>query len=213
MRFFQTDPGSPVADLLVPHFLRAGRAAVLRDPARTTLARAVQLLDEWDRRYTLENRRAVLFEAAVQMLGRLTWDELIAEGDSVPRQQPSGALLAALLEEPRSIWWDDRRTPEVEDRDAILARALEQGFARTVDRYGDPEGAGWRWAEVRRMNIHHLLRLRPLSRLGVSVVSGTGTLSPSGERVLMVPVGGWWWSWATKYAPGLLIPAGSRATR
>lgn len=181
MRFYQTDPGSPAADLLVPHLLRAGRAAAERDRSREGLARAVALLAEWDRRYTLENRRAVLFEAALQQVGRLTWDELIAEGDSVPRVQPGGDILAALLEDPRNPWWDDRRTPEVEHRDMVLARALERGLEAAVARYGAPGSQGWRWAEVRQMNIHHLLHLRPLSRLGVPIVSGTGTLSPSGE--------------------------------
>lgn len=180
MRFFQTDPASPAADLLVPHLLRAGRAAIQRDPSRAGLARAVELLAEWDRRYTLESRRAALFETALQQVGRLTWDELIAEGDSIPRVQPAGDILAALLDDPRSPWWDDRRTPEVEDRDMILVRALERGLEVALARHGEPDGQGWRWAEVRQMNIHHLLRLRPLSRLGVPIVSGTGTLSPSG---------------------------------
>lgn len=179
MRFFQTDPGSPAADLFVTHLLRAGAAAAAADPTRTTLVRAVRLLGEWDRRFTMDNTRAPLFDAALQALGRLTWDELIPPGDSVPRRLPGQDLLAALLEDPRSPWWDDRRTPVVEDRDTILARALERGLEMALERHGSPDGPGWRWSEVRRMNIHHLLRLRPLSRLGIPVASGVGTLSPS----------------------------------
>lgn len=180
MRFFQTDPGSAAADIFVPHLLRAGADALRRDSSRVELARAVRLLGEWDRRYTLENRRAALFEAALTMLGRLTWDELITEGDSIPRMQPNQDLLVALLEDPLSPWWDDRRTPAVESRDEILARALESGLALAVERHGDPDGPGWRWSEIRHANMHHLLRLGPLSRLAVPMASGTGTLSPSG---------------------------------
>jgi penicillin amidase len=180
MRFFQTDPGSAAADIFVPHFLRAGAEAVRRDSSRAELARAVRLLGEWERRYTLENRRAALFEAALTMLGRLTWDEVILAGDSIPRLQPSHDVLVALLEDPLSVWWDDTRTPTLEDRDAILAQALERGLALAIERHGDPDGPGWRWGEIRHANIHHLLRLPALSRRGIPVISGTGTLSPSG---------------------------------
>jgi penicillin G amidase len=180
MRFFQADPGSAAADIFVPHFLRAGAEAVRRDSSRVELARAVRLLGEWDLRYTLENRRAALFEAALTMLGRLTWDELIPAGDSMPRVQPNQDLLVALLEDPQSPWWDDRRTEVVESRDEILARALEGGLALAMERHGDPDGPGWRWADIRHANIHHLLRLPALSRLGIPMTSGTGTLSPSG---------------------------------
>ncbi|MFN2317775.1 MAG: penicillin acylase family protein, partial [Gemmatimonadales bacterium] len=180
MRFFQTDPGSAAADIFVPQFLRAGADALRRDSARVELSRALRLLGEWDRRYTLENRRAALFEAALTMLGRLTWDELIPAGDSIPRFQPNHDLLVALLEDPLNPWWDDRRTAAVETRDEILALALESGLALAIERHGDPDGPGWRWAEIRQANIHHLLRLAPLSRLAVPMASGTGTLSPSG---------------------------------
>lgn len=180
MRFYQTDPGSAAADIFVPHFLRAGVSAMQTDSSRGDLARAVRLLGEWDRHYTLENRRAALFESALMMLGRLTWDELIPKGDSIPRPQPNQDLLAAMFEDPQSVWWDDRRTEAVETRDDILAQALEQGLALAIERHGDPDGPGWRWAEIRHANIHHLLRLPALSRLGIPMTSGTGTLSPSG---------------------------------
>lgn len=179
MQRFQVDPGSAAADLFMPYLQQAVTTGMQRDSGRTVLARAGRLLAEWDHRYTLENRRAVLFEQVLSTLGREVWDELIAEGDSLPRMQPGQDVLAALLLDPASSWWDDRRTPEVEDRDALLARAMERGLARTVDRYGEPDDPRWTWSQIRTSNIHHLLRLTPLSRLGIPAASGTGTLSPS----------------------------------
>jgi penicillin amidase len=179
MRRFQTDPGSAAAEYFIPQLLGAAARVLARDTLRTDLALASSLLAEWDRRYDLTSRRAVLFEQVLQALGRLAWDELIAEGDSVPVIQPGQDLLAALMAEPASPWWDDRRTAEVEDRDALLARALEAGLVRTLARYGEPGDPRWIWSGIRRMNIHHLLRLGPLSRTDIPVPSGTGTLSPS----------------------------------
>ncbi len=80
MRRFQTDPGSPRADWMVPAFLAAAHSVSGDD----TLARAATLLAQWDRRYTKDNRRAVLFEAAMEELPALLWDEL----DDPPRRPP-----------------------------------------------------------------------------------------------------------------------------
>jgi len=179
MQRFQTDPGSAAADRFVEQFLRAAAAVLATDSSRTALARAARLLGEWDRRYSLDSRRAVLFESALGALGRLTWDELIPAGDSVPAVQPAQEILAALLDQPDNPWWDDRRTAAVEDRDVTLARALEVGLERAIARYGEPEGNGWTWSAIRRMQVRHLLGLPALSRRDLALASGTGTLNPS----------------------------------
>ncbi|HXG44115.1 MAG TPA: penicillin acylase family protein [Gemmatimonadales bacterium] len=173
MRRFQTDPGSEAAELIVPALL----AAAGRRPVDDTLARAARLLAEWDRRYTRENTRAVLFEAALGALRELLWDELDALEPALPR--PADAILVALLHDPSNPWWDNRETPERDDRDAVLARALREGYRRTVARYGPAEGGGWVWSRIRHANIRHLLGIPALSALGIPVQGGPGTLNPS----------------------------------
>jgi penicillin amidase len=173
MRRYQTDPGSPAADILVPAFLAAAR----RFPAEDSVQRAATLLAAWDRRYTRENTRAVLYEAAVQQLQSLLWDEL---GKIPP---PALAVTAALLRDSASVWWDDHRTDGVrEDRDRLLTRALARGLSETIERHGEPDGGGWRWERVRHANIYHLLRIRSLSALGVPMQGGQSTLNPSSGR-------------------------------
>ena len=184
MRSFQTDPGSARADAFVPLLLAAARAAV---PADDTLQQAARLLAEWDRRYTRENRRAVLFEAAMAALNRLTWDELIparARGDTAARPiaVPEEMVLLELLSDSASVWWDDRRTPERESRDVILAKALREGLVRTLQDHGPPDGEGWLWSSAHHVNINHLLRLPALSALDLPVQGGQSTLSPSPGR-------------------------------
>ena len=176
MRRYQTDPGSPLADRFVPAFLNAAR----RFPARDSLQRAARLLGQWDRRYTKESSRAVLYEEAMRQLSPLLWDELYPEGSRSELSPPGLAVVAELLADSANPWWDDRTTPAiVEDRDAILAEALARALTEVVSRYGQPDGGGWRWERIRHANIYHLLRIPALSALGVPVQGGTSTLNPS----------------------------------
>ncbi|HWA58643.1 MAG TPA: penicillin acylase family protein [Gemmatimonadales bacterium] len=172
MRRYQTDPVSAAAERFVPALLAAGH----RYAADDTVRRATALLGEWDLRYTLDNTRAVLYENTMRQLGRLLWDEL----DSLP--QPSGSLLAALLQDSTGAWWDDHRTPEVEDRDRLLARALAAGLTETIRTRGEPDAGGWRWEKIRHANIYHLLRIPALSALDLPIQAGQSTLNPSSGR-------------------------------
>jgi penicillin amidase len=177
MRQFQTDPGSASADLFVPAFL----AAAARHAGTPEARRAAQLLAEWDRRYTRENTRAVLFEAAMGELTKLLWDELRPADPALPRPPyPASAVIAALLVDSSSIWWDRAETTDlVEQRDDILVSALAAGLAEATRRHGDPELGGWRWEKIRHARINHLLYLGSLSALEVPVQGGQNTLNPS----------------------------------
>lgn len=178
MRRFQTDPGSARADLFVPYFLAAARAHAASGD--TVLARAATLLAQWDRRYTMDNTRAVLFELAMRELQRRLWDELEPDSTTGPAVTPSDAMIAELLTQPASAWWDDRRTRSVvETRDDIVAASLRAALVDARRRYGAPDAGGWTWSRIRQANIYHLLHLPSLSRLGIAVQGGPGTLNPS----------------------------------
>jgi penicillin amidase len=182
-RRYQTDPGSARADLFVPYFLAAAQRVLARanmDTESARLSEASGLLSQWDRRYTRDNRRAVLFEAAMQELVARTWDELAVTPGSARRVvTPPSGVLAELLADSASAWWDDRGTRQVEQRDDILVASLVAALTATRSKYGDPNGDGWRWDRIRHANINHLLRLPTLSALDIPVQGGPGTLSPS----------------------------------
>jgi penicillin amidase len=177
MRRYQTDPVSAATSIFLPALLAAAR----RFPDRDSLQRAAALLNAWDGRYTVENTGAVLYQAAIEALPALLWDELDALS---PRPSglsyPAMAVAARLLHDPASPWWDDRRTPnQREDRDALLARALVQGYASVLRQHGAPEAGGWRWDQVHTASISHLLGIPALSLSGIPVQGGPTTLSPS----------------------------------
>jgi penicillin amidase len=179
MRRYQTDPGNARADFFVAVLLSAAAAMT---PTDDTLRTAARLLADWDRRYTRENERAVLFEAAMDALADVVWDELIAPGDSSPPRgnaAPSAAVLASLVHDSTSVWWDDRRTPERETRNVLLARSLRTGYLTAVRAHGTVEAGGWRWERIRMANINHTLRIPALSALSIPVQGGNGNLNPS----------------------------------
>ena len=183
MQRFQTDPGSARADLFVPSFLLASQHALLRNSKTVdldALMKGRQLLVQWDRRYTKDNRRAVLFEEAMRELVNRTWDELATDSVSTRRvATPPSAVLAELLSDSLSAWWDNRSTAQAEQRDDILAASLAAAYLTVRARYGDPSSDAWRWDRIRFANVHHLLRIPALSALNLPVQGGPSTLSPS----------------------------------
>ncbi len=154
-----------------------GSAPAALPRTQADLAVAARLLAAWDGTYTPDNERAALFEETLAALDSLLWDELNDEnGDRVAT--PRETVLWTLASAPGSPWWDDRTTPEAEDRDALLRRALAAGLARTRAKHGAEDGGGWAWSAARRFNIHHLLRVPGLSRLGLAATGGPGLPSP-----------------------------------
>jgi penicillin amidase len=183
MRRFQTDPGSPRADVFVPELLAAARRIEARGRGDSVLLRAARLLGEWDRRYTRENERAVLFERTMSELANRTWDELRPAGSARHAWTPPSSTLYRLLADSASLWWDDRATKDArETRDDIVAASLRAALQNVVDRYGAPEAGGWRWSRVQTANIYHLLQLDGLSELRLPIQGGPVTLNPSQGR-------------------------------
>ena len=183
MRLYQTDPGSARADAFVPLFLQAAAHEDSIGKGTAKLREATKLLAQWDRQYRRDNRRAVIFEAAMRDLARRTWDELTPDPQSVSAEflgiVPESQILLELARTPNSPWWDNKGTPVIEDRDAILAASLAAGYDSVSARNGSPESDAWIWSNRRKANIRHLLRIPALGALGVSLQGGPGTLNPS----------------------------------
>ncbi len=169
---FQTDPGSPRADVFVYAFLEAAGGD------GHGMSEAGLLLAEWDRRYTTENTHAALFELAMDELADRTWDELVgSDGERVAT--PRTSVLAALLTDPANAWWDDRATAGVEERDDILNASLDAALLTARDVYGPETEGGWTWSRVANANVVHFLGMSPFSALNLPVRGGPETLNPN----------------------------------
>ena len=178
MRRFQTDAESEQTNFFLPPMLDAVARIAATGSADTAAIRGAALLREWDGRFTPDNERSVLYDAVMDELTQRTWDELRGTAQLRRGPTPSSAVLAQLLQEPASVWWDDQATPARETRDSIFVASVAAAYRRVSQRYGPP-GPRWRWSGIRTATINHLLRIPALSRRKVPMQSGRGTLSPS----------------------------------
>jgi penicillin amidase len=179
MSRYHTDPGNERAELFVAAFLDAAERVLAVAPEEQ-LAQAAQLLGEWDRRYTKDNERAVLFEAAMSLLTNGTWDELLSRNTGSRVATPGQSMLAVLLEYPDDPWWDHGSTEDLrETRDDILTSSLLDAMEQVKDDYGLPEDGGWRWDKIRHANIRHILGFPALSVTELPIQGGSGNLNPS----------------------------------
>ena len=167
MRRFQTDPGSARALYFLPYFAHAAA----RQGADPRAREAARLLAQWDGRYTVDNTRAVLFERAMHELTVRAWAPLAAPGGDLVAT-PESNVLAALLADSTSAWWAHHA------RDSVIVASLAAAFDTVTERYGAPDGGGWRWDRVKTVNIEHLLRIPEFSRRGLAAPGGPMTLSP-----------------------------------
>lgn len=186
---YQTHPASVRVPQFLPAFLAAGGTGaagetgegggtgVAGETEAAQAAHAARLLAEWDGRYDLANERAVLFEAAMEALEDAVWDELEVD-DGERAATPGSAVLRTLLAQPNSPWWDDRATPAVEDRDALLVGALAEALRQVRARHGPEADGGWAWRNAGRHNVYHLLRIPALSRLELPAKGGPQLLNP-----------------------------------
>lgn len=178
MRRFQTDPTSEQTTFFLPAMLDAVSRATVAGAIDTAAVRGAALLGEWDGRFTQDNERAVLYDAAMDELTQRTWDELRRAPNARRGATPSVTVLATLMHDPNSLWWDDRATPQRETRDSILVASVGAAYRRVAKQYGPP-GPRWRWSGIRTATVNHLLRLPGLGRSKIPMSSGRGTLSPS----------------------------------
>ncbi|MFY1652854.1 penicillin acylase family protein [Solwaraspora sp. WMMB762] len=177
MRAMQMDNYNGFAATVVPALL----AAPLAD-GDENVAQARDLLRGWDFQQPAETpaasaAAAAFYNATLLHLVRRTFDELPA--GRLPGAGDDGwETLRPLLAEPRSPWWDDKRTPVTETMNDMLSLAMSDAERELSDRLGDDPTA-WRWGDL------HTLALENGS-LGQSGIAPVEMLFNRGP----VPVGG-----------------------
>jgi penicillin amidase len=115
------------------------------DTAR--LAEALELLRAWDRRAVRDSAGAALFEAFRLHLIDLTFGDELGEQLLGKARGSATEALVDLLADETSPWFDDVTTPEVETRDEILLRALEEAVEELTETLGRGMDR-WRWDDL-----------------------------------------------------------------
>jgi len=176
MTRIQLDTRHPAAASLVPHLLRVDLAGSYAEDGQ-------KLLADWDHDQPAGSSAAAYFNVVWSNLLSVTFHD-----DLNRRAWPDGGsrwvrVVEEILQDPRSPWWDDVDTPEVETRDDVLRTAMVRARDElTTRRSVEPED--WEWGHLHRLDLAHdafgEVGFAPLRRLfgstGWKVGGGSSTV-------------------------------------
>ncbi|MGA9533997.1 MAG: penicillin acylase family protein [Anaerolineales bacterium] len=135
----QGDNHNPMADVLVPLLTQLS----FDDPA---LEQAVTSLSAWDRQDHMGSAEAALFNVFWGRLLNRTFFEDLGEGP-LPSSSRAFQVVAALVDQPDSLWWDVPDTDQIETRDDLLRWSFETAYDELVQTLGN-DPAGWHWGDL-----------------------------------------------------------------
>ena len=137
------------------------------------LADALDLLRTWDGRAVRDSVGAALFEAfRLHLIGLTFGDEL---GEQLLRRARgmAGVALLDLLADEASPWFDDVSTPQVETRDEILLKALEEAVDELTEKLGR-NMARWRWGDLHTATFEN----QSLGQSGIGLIEAIFNRGP-----------------------------------
>ena len=143
--------------------------------------RALELLRTWDMNMRADSSAASILSVFYELLiDRVFSDELGDDGLTLFKRTtrvPTLSLDHLLFRLPESIWFDDLRTPEQEDRNRIVAETFRNTISYLKETLGEnPDG--WEWGKLHRVSMRHPFGekwyLRKFFTIGPEPVGGDG---------------------------------------
>jgi penicillin amidase len=199
MKPIQCDAYDKAAERFVPILLQEIKKADLKDPLAK---RAIQELEKWDYIASTNAIGPAIWLRWFEIYRAQVWnDEWKSRGIEQPNgswgfsgsnhREPELEVLEYLTREfPKSIWFDDRNTPERETRKEIMQRSFEAAVASLKKQFGD-DVEKWRWGNINQLKIDSLTRQPELSRNGGPTVGTDFTVNP-GSNVGTIGGGASW---------------------
>lgn len=129
------------------------------DKNNAAAVNAAKILEGWDYSTAADKAGPAVFiycyKAALELMLN---DEVSTEAlaRELISSQASQGVYDLWIEKGDSPFFDDRNTDGVEDRDAILAKAVEIGAKNISERLGD-DPAKWKWGAVHKIPFVHAL--------------------------------------------------------
>lgn len=135
-------------------------AALLEiDVDDTFVTEAQELLRDWDFTNPIGSSRAsaaaAYYNAVWSSIVALTFNDELSADLAATGGATSMQSVVLLLDKPKSLWWDDRKTPGlVETRDEILRQALVNARDELTRKLGkDPRK--WDWGQLHEVTFRH----------------------------------------------------------
>ncbi len=199
MKTIQTDAYDKAAERFVPVLLSALKDVKWND---AVVERALAELAKWDFIADADAIGPAIWLRWFETYRNQVWnDEWTSRGIQQPsgswgfsgtnRREPMLEVLEFLTrEDPQSIWFDDRTTPQRESRDDIIRTSFAAAVASLRAQFGD-DVAKWAWGGINILQINSLSRQPELARTGPATVGTEFTLNP-GSNVGTVGGGASW---------------------
>ena len=142
-----------------------------------------QLLLHWDFQLEIESPASAIFETFWKKLLAVTFHDELPQDYHPDGSDRWYAVVKNLVEQPNNLWWDNRNTAEVENRDDIFKQALVE----TVDELEKTLGNNpqkWTWGKLHKINFRNVT----LGQSGVALIEklfnrGTYAAPGDGETV------------------------------
>jgi penicillin amidase len=160
------------------------RHVVALQPADDRTKRAVEALRVWNGQMT-DGPAPAIYHAFYRRLLENTFADELGETlfDSYLEFLEIGHSggIYAVLDDESSPFWDDRRTPDLENRARVLSKSLDEAV-ETLSGLGGDDVASWEWRRLHGASFTHPLGTKPpfdllFSRGPVPFGGSTHTLS------------------------------------
>ena len=137
---------------------------------------ALDLLKDWDYCYQAESAVPTVFDAWWRALYGAIWADEISRPDGSLRWPREDVTVDLILNQPRSRYFDDGSTSEIEILDDLLVPSFKDALENVTDRLG-PMSDAWLWKNARGTDIMHLARIPALSRMGLPTDGSGGIVN------------------------------------
>ncbi|MFA6469105.1 MAG: penicillin acylase family protein [Bacteroidota bacterium] len=186
----QNDTYSHFAKEMTPFILSAFSQAAISDSKTET---AINYFRNWNFQYGKDDVPAAIFELFFHhLISNLFRDEM---GNELFKQyiylanMPYRVTLS-LLNDTGTVWFDNVNTPEIETRDEIIRKSLEDALNDCAEKLGG-QMKEWRWGRLHTLTLKHpfgdIAVLQSIMNIGPFEVSGSGTTVNNGEYRLGTP--------------------------
>ncbi len=147
------------------------------DDSRIENAR--QLLLNWDFKLQIESPASAIFETFWKKLLAVTFHDELPEDYYPGGSDRWYAVVKNLVEQPNNLWWDNRNTASVENRDQIFKLAFVEAVNELENTLGNnPEK--WTWGKLHKINFRNVT----LGKSGVAAIEqlfNRGTYQAAGD--------------------------------
>lgn len=157
----QSDLENLPARTLVPLLLNATEGPRRSGKLLPSEIDTLGILEKWDMKTEARSAAAALFELFHQSLLEETFqDEMGKDLSEALLRVNVGAskVLDDLLDEPESVWFDRRDTPQKETRDEAILAAFRRA-CRKAEQWMGKDPSKWAWGKIHTLYLGHPLGL------------------------------------------------------